>query len=602
MCWLPNRKPFLLLAATLLLCVKPVCAQENTSETEKLLQKAKSFRTNNHDSAMYYGERSLELAKSSQDYKAQVLALHELAYNYRENSQYDEALREAFLARNILKSHFDSTLVALNEYMLGGLYFEKDNYNQAIKHYLLAVPKLEQLKLYDKFAYGLNGLGNVYSFAGKPKEAIFFYERALKAIEKTDNPRLHAATYNNFGNFYFRQKDYEKAMQFLQKAEELFKAADLESDLTNIYFNYAIINRDRKNYPEAIRNFNRCIQISKQSDLYEDQLSSYKELENIYRQQNNFEKAYAYADSLRDITEKIHTQNIERTVSELETKFKLEEKNQQLVAKQQEILLDEQKLNAETTAIMLLVCCLVLLTGFFILVFYAWKKNKNKNESLNRQNAEITKSKEKINKALSEKETLIKEIHHRVKNNLQVISSLLNLQVSSNSNEEVVKELNVAKDRIHAISLVHQKLYSGNNFEKINVADYINDIVIQQKIALEKNVRIETSIEADSIRFNLNTSIPIGIILNELITNCFKYAFKGRTEGHIHIAIHRQEELTYTLLVKDDGLGFPADFNLQQLSSLGMEIILSLAGQIDGSVRCYNDNGACVEVRFKEIE
>jgi two-component sensor histidine kinase len=585
-----------------LLCITTICAQENISAAENLLQKAKSFRTENHDSAMFYAEKSLQLAKGTQDYNAQVQALHELAFNYRENSQYDEALTQAFLAKNILKLHSDSTLQALNEYMLGGLYFEKDNYNEAIRHYLLAVPKLERLKMYDKYAYGLNGLGNVYSFAGKPKEAIFFYERALKAIEKTDNQRLHAATYNNFGNFYFRQKDYEKAIRFLQKAEELFIAAGLENDLTNIYFNYGVIHRDRKNYPEAIRNFNRCIQISKQSDLYEDQLSSYKELENIYKLQNSYEKAYAYADTVRDITEKIHSQNVERTVSELETRFKLEEKNQQLAAKQQEIFLDEQKINAETTAIILLVCCLALLTGFFILVFYAWKKNKNKNESLNRQNAEITKSKEKINKALSEKETLIKEIHHRVKNNLQVISSLLNLQVSSNSNEEVIKELNVAKDRIHAISLVHQKLYSGNNFEKINIAEYINDIVLQQKIALEKNVKIETFVEADSIRFNLNTSIPVGIILNELITNCFKYAFRNRTEGQIHISIHRQEDLTYLLLVKDNGIGFPAGFNLEQLSSLGMEIILSLAGQIDGTVRCYNDGGACVEIRFREIE
>ncbi|MCD6065207.1 MAG: signal transduction histidine kinase [Bacteroidetes bacterium] len=596
-----NSRLPIILFATLLFVVNSVCAQEKY-DSKELLEKAKSFRTTDHDSAMYYGEKALEFAKSKIDYNAQVEALHELGYNFRENSQYDEALTQILMAKKILMAHMDSTLYVLNDYMQGGIYFEKDNFPEAIKHYLSAIPRLEQLKLYDKHAFALNGIANVYSYAGKPAEALFYYEKALKAIEKTSNKRLPASTYNNIGNFYFHQKDYNKAETYLKKAEQLFIDAGLENDLTNIYFNYGYINRDRKKYPEAVYNFSKCVQLGKKYDLFEDQIFAYKELENIFKQQSNFEKAYAYADSFRVITEKIHTQNIEKTVSELETKFKLEEKNQLLIAKQQEILLDEKKIRAETTAIILLVCFLVLLIIFFVLVFYAWKKNKNKNHSLNRQNAEITKSKEKINKALSEKETLIKEIHHRVKNNLQVISSLLNLQVSSNSNEEVRKELTVAKDRIHAISLVHQKLYSENNFEKINIADYINDIVVQQKIALQKSVDIETFIEADSIRFNLNTSVPVGIILNELITNCFKYAFQDQTPGRIYISIHKEADHSYLLTVKDNGAGFPPGFDLKQLSSLGMEIILSLAEQIDGTVKCYNNGGACVEIRFKEIE
>ncbi|MFL5752864.1 MAG: sensor histidine kinase, partial [Bacteroidia bacterium] len=258
------------------------------------------------------------------------------------------------------------------------------------------------------------------------------------------------------------------------------------------------------------------------------------------------------------------------------------------------------KIKAENIAISMLIGCLLLLIVFSILLLLLFKKNKAKNKYLEEQHDEIVKSKERINKALTEKEVLLKEVHHRVKNNLQIISSLLNLQASSSNNKEVITQLNYAKDRIHAISLVHQKLYAGDAIGRINANDYITELLEQQRRALFSGKTLKCELNTNSCSFNLNTSVPLGIIINELITNCFKYAFADTENCELKIEISHIRDNIYRLSVCDNGKGFPENFNIKNLSSLGMEIVLSLTEQLDGKANLYNKNGACIEITFTE--
>jgi len=187
-----------------------------------------------------------------------------------------------------------------------------------------------------------------------------------------------------------------------------------------------------------------------------------------------------------------------------------------------------------------------------------------------------------------EKNLLIKEIHHRVKNNLQIISSLVNLQINELSDPQTIDILNVTKNRIFSLSLIHQKLFTGNNVGSVNLIEHINDLInFQKKIFFEN---IQYSIVGPTINLSLDIATPLSLITSELLINMFKHAFKQIEHPQIDIIINPMNENNYELRIKDNGVGLPENFNLENSTSLGMEIIKLLAKQIDSTIKYTSSN------------
>jgi|GEM_PF-818131 len=209
----------------------------------------------------------------------------------------------------------------------------------------------------------------------------------------------------------------------------------------------------------------------------------------------------------------------------------------------------------------------------------------------------------KIRAALSEKETLLAEVHHRVKNNLSVISSLLSLQSNLVNNEYTRGVLIESKNRVSSMALIHQKLYGTSSFSEIHFSKYISELVDEIKLSyidtLSSDIRVE--LQSDKASLNLTSAIPCGLILNELLSNCYKHAFRRRSEGLIRISF-REKQGEYELQVEDNGHGLPGGFDPESSASLGMTIISSLAGQIDASYEFKNreSGGTSFRMRFRE--
>ncbi|MDZ7659045.1 PAS domain S-box protein [Fodinibius sp.] len=190
-----------------------------------------------------------------------------------------------------------------------------------------------------------------------------------------------------------------------------------------------------------------------------------------------------------------------------------------------------------------------------------------------------------IRKSLKEKETLLSEVHHRVKNNLAIISGLLQMQVFNTEDENLLAKLKESQSRIQSIAMVHEKLYSSETFSEIAIDKYINDLLnmIEESMTdFKKDIRVNTDME--SIRLTVGQAIPCGLLLNEMITNCYKHAFKNSDEGEINISV-REEEGQVKLSVEDNGIGLPEDFSIEQQPSLGMTIINTLTTQLDGQLK-----------------
>jgi PAS domain S-box-containing protein len=207
---------------------------------------------------------------------------------------------------------------------------------------------------------------------------------------------------------------------------------------------------------------------------------------------------------------------------------------------------------------------------------------------------------EELRRGLEEKEVLLRELHHRVKNNLNVISSLLSLQSSAiRTPEQAMAALLNSKDRVLAMALVHEELYRSNDFSRVNMARYLDDLVRPLLGAYASGDSVAVDIRADEVSLSLNDSIPCGLILNELITNAFKHAFPGGACGRIDVAFSEGESGLLELSVRDTGAGLPLSWEEKARDSLGLTLVRLLVQQLDGTLDIRSDGGTAFRIRFQ---
>ncbi|MBM3284914.1 MAG: PAS domain S-box protein, partial [Candidatus Aminicenantes bacterium] len=222
-------------------------------------------------------------------------------------------------------------------------------------------------------------------------------------------------------------------------------------------------------------------------------------------------------------------------------------------------------------------------------------------EGIARDITERKRAEEKIKASLQEKEVLLKEIHHRVKNNLQVISSLLNLQSRSISDPQFLQILRECQNRVRSMALVHEKLYQSRDLSRINFSEYIRNLAIHLFHVYEvDSSRVRLKHEIEDILLDVNTAIPCGLILNELISNSLKHAFPDGWSGEVSVELKRQEDGKLLLAVRDDGVGIPEDTDIRNARTLGMQIVSLLVQQLDGCMELRRSPGTEFRILFQE--
>lgn len=265
--------------------------------------------------------------------------------------------------------------------------------------------------------------------------------------------------------------------------------------------------------------------------------------------------------------------------------IEIELKNQQekslRIEKEKEALESQKKLNY--LLISLFSSLLIL-----IIIFYAYRIKQRNNKLLTERNDAIQEN-------LAQKETMIGEIHHRVKNNLQLITSILDLQARSLEDEEAIKAINDSQNRVQTMAIIHQKLYQQDNIYGISMKEYI--VSISEAIvnsALDQSKEIDFKFNIDDIYLHIDSSIPVGLILTEIITNSIKYAFPEITNGIISISLFEKDE-TLRLEIGDNGIGMGNANSSKNSTSFGLKMIKSLARQLKAEWNIRNENGTKFE-------
>lgn len=231
------------------------------------------------------------------------------------------------------------------------------------------------------------------------------------------------------------------------------------------------------------------------------------------------------------------------------------------------------------------------------------EKERNELEAIVQERTEELQQKtERLELQNKEKEVLLKEVHHRVKNNLQIIISLLNLQTSKVKDPDLLLSIKEMQNRIITMSLVHQRIYQDTSFDAIDFKEYI-DLLYKNSVSVfteKDNSVVYQNKTPESLKIDIDTAIPLGLIINELMTNSFKHAFSDNSPRQaINIALKKEDNNRFKLEYSDSGKGLPTDFSIETSSTLGMQLIDALAFQINGNLKFYNNNGAVFEILFQ---
>ncbi|HWK06962.1 MAG TPA: histidine kinase dimerization/phosphoacceptor domain -containing protein [Puia sp.] len=382
-------------------------------------------------------------------------------------------------------------------------------------------------------------LGYCYEALREPKLAEKYYLDMIRLYGgRGPYDEIVCIAEYDIGKFYCTQHQYEKAGLYLSKALAAPSGTNILSRIKDIHLMLFQVDSAAGRYLPAMEHFR------------------------LHK---------ALSDSIFNIARN-------RQIEELQIQYETAKKQEELNLLQNESRLERNRFNLTLGGTALLL----------IIVGLLYSRYRLKLRS-NRKLQELVSEKDGL---LDEKEWLLKEIHHRVKNNLHMVMSLLNSQSAYLENEQARVAIRDSQHRVQAMSLIHQKLYQSENVAVIGMPAYIRELVEYLRDSLGAGQRIRFELQIEPVELDVSQAIPLGLILNEAITNALKYAFPGKREGLITITLQRQSGDGYLLVIADNGGGLPPHFDSQRPGSLGMSLMKGLAEDLDGSFTVESNAGS----------
>lgn len=599
-----------------------------------------------------YYEQALPLFQQSPAKDRQEATLKVLGDFYQVQGNYPKALN--YLQQALLLSGYIKTADRLALYdLLGAVYVMLGNLNQALAYGLMAVKMTEDSKDISMQACAVyNRVGITYYQMKQPRKARPFFEKSLAIAVKQGDIQTQINEYVNIAHVLISLGEFNKCILLLKDVIKKYPPAEVDGhtgvdhSLLKCYtrikmFKEAKIYADRMEIAGAKNNLTDNEQQITQSLLAEYYVATLQDqparkhlsfLKKISAAQHNpvalaiaftleakldsaqskYASAYKNYRRASKLKDSVWNENQSRQVAQLQIQFETEKKDQQLKVKEDRIkLLNNQarlqqiNLAQEKTTQKLIIAGAVLLVILLGLSYngYCLKQRINlqlqlQRKEIDRKNQSLTSLVAQKDGLLEEKEWLMKEIHHRVKNNLQIVISLLSTQSNYLDNDIAYNAIRESQHRMQSISLIHQKLYQSDNLALVDIHAYIADLVDYLRESFDTGNRIEFELDVTHAEFDVTRSVPLGLILNEAITNSIKYAFPRERSGKITIALKLGPGNLFVLTIHDNGVGFPPEVDLYKSKSLGMSLMRGLSKQLGGNLKIENNDGISIVVEF----
>lgn len=558
------------------------------------------------DSAIFYYQHAEEGFALIKDFESLANVLNKQGVILKNVENYGEALEKYYKAYDIAQTHELDKNLASTCINIGVVFKRQDQLEDAMQYYQKAEEIFLQLNDYIGLANAYNNMGNIYRIQDQYQWALSNYKKAIKYRKLGNSEKTLSYSYNNIALVYKEQLQFDSTLYYLGLSEDYKIKLEEFASLASTYLNFA----DTYASLDDSVNFIKHHDLAMEYALKYKQYSTVQELNIIHSSysadKGRYQKAYELLievihqmDTLSDKEQKILSQVLQAKYNNkqkqdliLELQKSLQEKEEltnELSSKAQLLKEDEAKL---TWLVIFLVAVSALLIIALLLMLRSFRLVKQGASEYERINRELRT----IKTGAEEKEMMLKEIHHRVKNNLQVVKSLIRLQREAVAGDggDILTEF---ENRVSSIALVHESLHGSIDLTKVDIKDYYERLIQDLIDVYSVEQKITSKIAVDQLSFGLDTLIPLGLLTNEIVSNALKHGFKGRKEGCLEVKLKSLAEGMYQLEIADDGIGIDEDY--LSVNSLGLELIDTLVGQLDGTKQIIVENGTKYIIKFK---
>ena len=541
--------------------------------------------------AIYFYEKALFYYKQAGKKNLQYV-YSQMAGLYSHFSEQEKALRCLTNALTFAKKYNDRSYDMITVYTYGGVTYSITHNDE--KEAACYRKAYEISKLYIDpdiiLVTGLDLWGSLMKSDKKDEAEIIF-----KEIEQNYTSAalyLQANALSEFIIQYIQRREYDKVENYvkqlipkLPQANDNAKTITLTATALARYYYYKKQYALSQKYVNILKE--KADTKNRKHNYYLMQFDLDSIQHNYHSALKNYQMSAIYRDSMFNETK--HKQ-----LAELEIQYNVEKSRKDNLLLKQKAQLQSAVLSRATTQKNLSLIGVALLIIAVILIYRRYRINQRIRKETNLKN-------ELLENLLNEKEWLLKEIHHRVKNNLQIVMSLLNTQSHFLEDETAKAAIKNSQDRIHSMSLIHKKLYQSENVVSINMELYIKELIEYFKITFDTGQRIKFIIDVEPIEMTSTQAVPLGLIINETIINSIKHAFPAGREGNIKISLKELESNKILLTVNDNGTGIKDIDNLSESSSLGIKLIKGFSKELNAELEFGNNNGFIVSLFFNKI-
>ena len=599
-----------------------------------------------------YYERALPLFQQVGNKEREATTLRELADFYHILLNTTKAIELLKKSLAIYKQINYPNLQGVYD-LLGVLYNTTGDFRMGTKYGLLALKTAEQqndttLQLCTIY----NRIGINYDDAHDHKQAIHYFLRSLDVARRYNDLPSIGLVGANLGTSYFKSGQYDLAIAFLSKLKKEYTAPDLYFDI-RVNSLFLKIYQNKNQYKQAQYYYNQLIdQVALFKKAYPGylsiilvypplidflinthQLDQVKPLLKEHHEnatvmgnkgiiatshlmqfrldsaQGNYLTAINQYKTYKSLQDSLYSENKNKEIARLNVEFQTEKREQQLHLNQKNIQLLTSTNRAQKSRNEVernsMVGGAVLLSLLLGLTYNRYRLKQRTNQQLETKQRLIDQKNKSLHEVLIDKEQLLeerewmlREIHHRVKNNLQVISSMLNSQFDFLNDPTALAAIRESQNRVQVMALIHQKLYQSDNLAQINMQEYIHEIVDYLIESFDRFNTIHPQVASVDVQFDVALATPLGLIINEAVTNSLKYAYPQNRPGTVIVTLTSVEEQTYRLIISDDGVGLPAGFDIARSNSLGLTMIRGLSKQIKGQLEITQENGVEISLLF----
>ncbi|MBV7532133.1 histidine kinase dimerization/phosphoacceptor domain -containing protein [Chitinophaga sp. sic0106] len=551
------------------------------------------------------------LLKAVRLYKAagvtDLLQVYNLLGNiYADAGDYQEALRYMLLSLRSGKPGSDTTAawIPINNHA-GIAYFRVEDFKEAARYFQQGMVLAEKYKDTAGYRFLLANYANTMNSLGKYRSALDVFGKLNKLGDIPVSPEM-VGPLHILHTSYIRLHKLDSAAMVMNQMSRITSSLPFTHRIKRYYYVAAVQQAMAEKRFRDMKLFADSMELSASLNKFPKEVATANLM--LFRADSALHfspKSVQYYQRHIAIRDSLLNEAKLKQVNRLKIEFESAEKDENILELRKTQQEKDDKLKAANFRMKVFIGGVLMLLVLLILLYNRYQIKQRSNRLLMEQKVLIDSKNERLevlNKTLqrtvNDKEWLLKEIHHRVKNNLQIVISLLKTQSAYLDNGRAKDAISQSQNRMFAMSIIHQRLYRQDNLASIDMQDYIGELVEYLRQSFESAGNLRFVKDVAKLELDVAQAVPIGLILNEAITNAIKYAFPEGRYGEIRVVLRQEKEGELLLEVADNGVGLSAGVDLTKIKSMGMNLIRTLTEQLDGYLEIHQESGLCLQIRF----